>query len=64
MEKTTSAYARSALFYAIVAAVFVAAGLTDWRGYGWVLVPAGAIFAASAWVQFSTGRRFARERKP
>ncbi len=57
-EKTKGAYARTALFYALVGALFLAAGLVDWRGFGWVLVPASVIFFFSAWVHFSTGRKY------
>lgn len=57
-EKTKGAYARTALFYALVGALFLVGGLTDWRGFGWVLVPAAAIFFFSAWVHYSTGRKY------
>jgi uncharacterized membrane protein YedE/YeeE len=60
MERTTAAYVRSAMFYGLVAVAFIVAGLAEWRGFGWILVPASLIFGASAWVQVSTGRRFHR----
>jgi hypothetical protein len=58
-EKTSGAYARTALFYGLVGVLFLVPGLTNWRGLGWVLVPAALIFFFSAWVHFSTGRKFA-----
>jgi hypothetical protein len=60
-EKTSGAYTRTALFYAAVGAVFLAGGLANWRGFGWVLVPAAVIFFLSAYVHYSTGRRFRGE---
>lgn len=57
-EKTHGAYARTAVFYAVVAAVFFVAGLFNWRGLGWMFVPAGIVFALAAYLHFSTGRRY------
>jgi len=60
-EKTSDAYARTALFYGAVGLVFVTGGLLDWRGYGWALAPAGLIFLFAAWLYYSTGRRYQRD---
>jgi uncharacterized membrane protein YedE/YeeE len=57
-EKARSAYWRTSLFYATLAVVFLMAGLADWRGFGWVLLPASGILALSAWLYFSTGREY------
>ncbi|MBI2834374.1 MAG: hypothetical protein HYX76_08110 [Acidobacteria bacterium] len=59
-QKTQSAYARTALFYAVVALACALAAVMDWRGYGWVLGPAGVIFAVAAYLHYSTGRKFER----
>ncbi len=60
-EKTSGAYSRVASFYALVGGVFLFAGILDWRGFAWVLLPASLIFFFSAYVHYSTGRRFERE---
>lgn len=60
-EKTSGAYSRVAAFYALVGALFLAGGALDWRGFSWVLLPASLIFFFSAYVHYSTGRRFERE---
>ncbi len=60
-ERTSGAYARVSLFYALVGSVFLAGGLIDWRGFSWVLLPAGLIFCLSAYMHYSTGKRFQRE---
>jgi Flp pilus assembly protein TadB len=60
-QKTSGAYARIAAFYAVVGGVFLAAGLANWRGYGWMLVPAGVIFLLAGLLHYVTGRRFDRE---
>jgi len=57
-EKARGAYVRTALFYAAVGVLFLAAGFLDWRGFGWVLAPAGVIFLLSAWMHFSTGKKY------
>lgn len=57
-DKASGAYWRVALFYGAVGALFLFGGLTDWRGFGWVLIPAGAIFFFSAFLHYSTGRRY------
>jgi hypothetical protein len=59
-QKTSGAYARIAAFYVLIGAVFGAAGLADWRGYGWLMIPAGVIFVAAGLVHYATGRRFER----
>ena len=60
-EKTSGAYARVGAFYAIVGAAFLAAGVLDWRGMAWILIPAGGIFLLSALLHFVTGRKYQRE---
>src|SRR5688500_5854852 len=57
-EKTHSAYSRTALFYAMVGAAFLMGGLSDWRGFAWVLTPAGLIFLIAGYMYFSTGRKY------
>jgi hypothetical protein len=60
-QKTSGAYARIAAFYALVGVVFLGAGVADWRGYAWMLIPAGAIFIVAGLLHYTTGRRFERE---
>jgi hypothetical protein len=36
-------------------------GVMDWRGFQWLLVPAGVVFLLSAVLHYSTGRKFRRE---
>ena len=60
-EKTSGAYWRVALFYGVVGATFFVGGAVDWRGFSWLLFPAGAIFLLSAYLHYSTGRKFQRE---
>jgi len=60
-EKTSGAYARVALFYAGLGAVVLVGGVMDWRGFQWLLVPAGVVFLLSAVLHYSTGRKFRRE---
>jgi hypothetical protein len=60
-KKTSGAYLRVAAFYLIVALVFLTAGVFDWRGLAWILIPGGAIFIVSAFLHFSTARKFERE---
>jgi hypothetical protein len=59
-KKTQSAYARTAIFYAVVGGLCLFGGLVDWRGFGWVLTPAGLVFLLAAWLHYSTGRNFER----
>ena len=59
-KKTQSAYTRTALFYAGLGGLCLTGGLFDWRGYGWILAPAGLVFLFAAWVHYSTGRKFER----
>jgi hypothetical protein len=56
--KASGAYVRTAVFYGVVGLVFLAGAVMDWRGFAYVLYPAGAIFLFSAWLHFSTGRRY------
>ena len=60
-ETTSGAYWRVALFYGVVGAAFIIGGIMDWRGFSWLLYPAGAIFLLSAVLHYSTGRKFQRE---
>ena len=60
-EKTSGAYARVALFYSLLGAAFLLGGVVDWRGFSWLLFPAGGIFLLSAVLHYSTGRKFQRE---
>lgn len=60
--KARAAYWRTSAFYGVLALVFFAAGLADWRGFGWVLLPASGILALSAWLYYSTGRKYAPDR--
>jgi hypothetical protein len=60
-EKTSGAYLRVAAFYLALAAVCLAGAVLDWRGFGWILYPASAIFTLSAFVHYSTSRRFERD---
>ena len=60
-QKTSGAYARVALFYGLVGLGFLGAGFANWRGFRWMLVPAGAIFLVASLVHYTTGRRFERE---
>lgn len=57
-EKTSAAYQKMALFYLALGAVCLTGAFIDWRGFGWVLYPAAAVFLVSAWVYTSTSRRF------
>lgn len=59
-QKTQSAYTRTAIFYAVLGALCLLDGLLDWRGYGWIVTPAGVVFLFAAWVHYSTGRKFER----
>jgi hypothetical protein len=59
--KTSGAYVRTAAFYWVVGFVFLGAGLVNWRGYGWMLIPAGGIFVLAGLLHYTTGRRFERE---
>jgi len=60
-EKTSAAYLKMAVFYVALAAVCLLGALVDWRGFSWVLYPAAAVFLVSAYVHFSTSRRFQGE---
>ena len=60
-EKAGSAYTRTAIFYALVGGAMLVTGSRDWRGFGWVLVPAGAIFLAAALLYYTTGAKYRRE---
>jgi Flp pilus assembly protein TadB len=60
-QKTSGAYVHIAMFYGLVGVAFLVAGVTDWRGLGWVLTPAGIIFLLAGLLHFLTGRRFQRE---
>ncbi len=60
-EKTSGAYWRVALFYGVLGSAFLVGGLADWRGFSWLLFPAGVIFLLSAYLHYSTGRKFQRE---
>lgn len=60
-EKTSAAYLRMAVFYVVLAGVCLFGALVNWRGFGWVLYPAAVVFLVSAFVHFSTSRRFERE---
>ena len=60
-EKTSGAYWRVALFYGLVGVAFLAGAVADWRGFSWLLLPAGVIFLLSAVLHYSTGRRFQKE---
>jgi hypothetical protein len=57
-EKTSTAYLKVALFYVGLFALCLLGAILDWRGYGWVLYPASIVFLVSAYVHFSTSRRF------
>jgi hypothetical protein len=59
--KTSRAYVRTAVFYGAVGLVFLGAGFANWRGYGWMLIPAGGIFVLAGLLHYTTGRRFERE---
>ena len=59
-QKTRSAYTRTAIFYAVLGGLGLLEGLIDWRGFGWILTPAGVVFLFAAWVHYSTGRKFER----
>jgi Flp pilus assembly protein TadB len=60
-QKTSGAYVRVAAFYALVGVGFFTAGLLDWHGFAWMLVPAGVIFLVAGILHYVTGRRFERE---
>jgi hypothetical protein len=60
-QKTQSAYVRTAIFYGGLGGLCLLAGVLDWRGFGWVLTPAGLVFLFAAWLHYSTGRKFERE---
>jgi len=60
-QKTSGAYVRIAIFYALVGVAFVAAGLANWRGFAWMLIPAGGIFLLAGLLHNTTGKRFTRE---
>jgi hypothetical protein len=60
-EKTSGAYARMAVFYGVLGAVMFVGGVFDWRGFQWLLMPAGAIFLLSGVLHYTTGRRFQKE---
>jgi hypothetical protein len=60
-QKTSGAYVRIAVFYALVGLVFLGAGLANWRGFAWMFIPAGAIFVLAGLLHYTTGRRFQRE---
>jgi len=57
-EKTSGAYVRVAAFYATVGVLLLTAGLFDWRGQAWLLLPAGGVLLLAAFVHYTTGRRF------
>jgi Flp pilus assembly protein TadB len=60
-QKTSGAYARIAAFYGLVGVAFLAAGLANWHGFAWMLIPAGIIFLLAGVLHYVTGRRFERE---
>jgi hypothetical protein len=60
-EKTGGAYVKTAVFYAAVGALLVAAGAANWRGMAWMLLPAGLVCFVAAVLHYSTGQRFTRE---
>ena len=57
-EKARGAYGRTALFYGMLGVVFLLAGLSNWHGMAWVLVPASVIFVVAGYVNYATGRRY------
>jgi hypothetical protein len=57
-EKTSAAYLKIAIFYLGLFAVCLLGAILDWRGFGWVLYPAAVVFLVSAYVHYSTSRRF------
>ena len=59
-EKTSGAYVKTAVFYAAVGALLVAAGAANWQGMAWMLLPAGIVCFVAAVIHYSTGQRFAR----
>lgn len=60
-EKTSGAYVRTAVFYAALGALLVAAGAANWRGMAWVMVPAGIVCFVAAVLHYSTGQRWNRD---
>lgn len=56
--KTSAAYVRTALYYAVFGAVVLAGGVLDWRGMGWALIPAGIVLLVGAFLNYSTARKF------
>jgi hypothetical protein len=60
-EKTSAAYLKMAAFHVLVAAVCLIGALVNWRGFNWGLFPAAGVFLVSAYVHFSTSRRFQAE---
>ena len=60
-QKTQSAYVRTAVFYGGLGGLCLLAGVLNWRGFGWLLMPAGLVFLFAAWLHYSTGRKFERE---
>lgn len=60
-EKTSGAYVKTAVFYAAVGALLVAAGAANWQGMAWMLVPAGVVCFVAAVIHYSTGQRFGRD---
>jgi hypothetical protein len=56
--KTSGAYVRTALYYAVFGAVVLAGGVLDWRGMGWALIPAGVVLLVGALLNYSTARKF------
>ena len=60
-EKASSAYARAAVFYFVLGLAFLLGGVFDWRGLAWVMIPGGVIFTVSAYLHYSTARKYERE---
>jgi hypothetical protein len=60
-EKTSGAYARTALFYLALGLAFLLGGIFNWRHLAWLLIPGGVIFTVSAFLHYSTARKFERE---
>jgi len=52
---------RVAAFYATVGVLLLTAGLFDWRGQAWLLLPAGGVLLLAAFVHYTTGRRFDKD---
>jgi Flp pilus assembly protein TadB len=60
-QKASGTYLQTAVFYVLLGAVFLAAGVLNWHGMGWFLLIAAAICLAGGLLHFATSRKYERD---